>query len=97
MFRYFTVATDGLTDEQNRALAEAWKPYGWWHWLPNFWLIKDSTGVLSAHVLRDEILRVAPTTTAMVLEVEPKDWGGMFPEVGPQRDWLRDHWPPEHV
>ena len=96
MFRYFTVATDGLTDEQTALLLRLGSRMAGGTGFRTFGSSRNSRN-LSAHVLRDEILRVAPTTTAMVLEVEPKDWGGMFPEVGPQRDWLRDHWPPEHV
>jgi len=95
MWRYFTVATNTLTDEQSKALVEAWRPYPWWHHLPNFWLIKDSTGALSAVALRDKVMSAAPGVRAMVLEITPKDWAGVFPNEGPVRDWLRSTWPPE--
>lgn len=95
--RYFTVATTQLTDEQNAALVARWKGYPWWHYVANFWLIKDASGSLTASVLRDHVREVAPFAQAIVLEVRPTDWAGLFPIEGPARDWLKNAWPPESV
>jgi hypothetical protein len=95
MTSYFTVATTTLTADQERELAQRWKLLPWWHWIPNFWLLKDPTGLATAASLRDTLVQVAPTARAMVVEMDPKTWAGMFPETGDVRDWLRNNWPPE--
>lgn len=92
--RYYTLAISGATAEQEKRLAEVWRPYGWWHGVSGFWLLKDHTDLMSAASLRDTARTVAPQAQIMVLEVQPITWAGITMDAA-NREWLKTYWPPE--
>lgn len=100
MTRRFIVGVDGMTPEQNKALADrlASLGCGWWHWIGNFWLVSDSSGKLTNSVLRDVVLEIAPGGTNLVLEVVGStNWSGFGPNSqGNEKHnmfrWLQDNW-----
>lgn len=94
MSRYFTIMAIGLTDEQEKQLGKIWSEYPWWHWIANYWLLKDIGGNLTAPILRDQIKEIAPNAMTMIMEAKPTNWAGAFPS-DKRREWLRNHWPPE--
>jgi hypothetical protein len=94
MTKFYSIAISNVTAEEERTLAEAWASYGWWHAVPNFWLVKDPMNLTTAAGLRDQILRIAPTARTMVVEIRPETWAGSSMDPS-NRDWLRQFWPPE--
>jgi hypothetical protein len=48
MAKRYVIGTANLTADQERAFLRYLNPIdvGWWHWLPNFWLIKDTSVIL---------------------------------------------------
>ena len=96
MSKYFSIATGATNPAQERAFKDAIKGKGWWHWLANYWLIKDQSETLTARPLRDLFKQACPGVNCMVLEIEPKTWSSMgIKKEGSGRDWLRGNWPPE--
>ncbi|MBB4351022.1 hypothetical protein [Aliirhizobium cellulosilyticum] len=94
MTKYFSIATEGMTAAEEKTLAEAWRSYGWWHGIANFWLLRDHTEKMTAASIRDTIRSVAPTARVMVLDVEPATWAGSSLNQA-NREWLKSYWPPE--
>jgi hypothetical protein len=102
MARRFIVGTSELDVQQTKRFVEFIKAnnYAWWHWLPNFWLLKTSRSepdTLSAAAIRDEIKRIAPHAHSLVMEThEDISWAttGHANARGVKfADWLRDTWP----
>ncbi len=94
MTKYFTIAASGLTPAEEKALAQRWAGYGWWHGVTNFWLLKDPTGTLTAGGVRDTIRSISNTAIIMVVEGQPTMWAGTA-TTDANREWLRKYWPPE--
>jgi len=95
MIKFFSVATSGMTADQDRALADFWRGRGWWHGVPGFWILKDTTGQKTAAQVRDEIRNIAPNAKCMVIDMgTPKTWAGSR-MTDSNRDWLRKYFPPE--
>jgi hypothetical protein len=97
MSKYFSIITDQLTDEQEREMGEKFRSFGWWHWLPNYWLIADLTETLSAVRIRDMIREINSSSECFVLEMTPITWASQGTSGGDERrrTWLRNNWPPE--
>jgi hypothetical protein len=97
VIKRYVVATEALTEEQQRAFAARLPQpqFGWWHWLPNFWLVVDTYGTTNADYIRDQLASVSGIQS-FVGEVEPKFWSGMFTQDKMRRDamamWLTEHW-----
>lgn len=95
MGKRFAIATDPLTPDEERAFRAKLGQMGFWHWLPNFWLVKTSNDAMTATQLRDWIHEVAPQARAFVTEVQSRDWGGLFKPDEKKRDmgaWIRSDW-----
>ncbi len=98
MKKRFVVAIGTSTPEQDQAFRE-WisGSYGWWHWIGNVWLIVDLNGMLTAAVIRDQLLECYPGVTTLVLELgvsESCTWSGFGPNTE-QRNmfkWLENNW-----
>jgi hypothetical protein len=91
----FTVATDPLTPDKEKALSEALKDVAWWHWLPNFWLVHDPNAKYTAMAIRDTIRRIDATVRCLVVEVEPVTWAALTRKDAQGRDmaaWIRTRW-----
>jgi len=92
--RFFVLAAQGPTPAQQNTITTLFSNndnYGYWHWLPDFWIITSGAPVTSEQ-LRDTIKFRVPGLIFIVLAVDPvaNDWAGWTPtEWG---DWLRDQW-----
>jgi hypothetical protein len=81
--------TTGVQDEA--ALTVALNEIGtWWHWIPNFWLLKTKT-VLAPTDVRDKLKTIIPDGRFIIIEhVGTRDWAGVGdPKMYP---WLNEHW-----
>lgn len=95
MIRRFVIATDALTAAQEKQLSEALGKTGWWHWLPNFWLVRDSSGSLTVGAITSIIKNIDKTKRAMVLEVNPVTWSALSRKNAAGRDmtaWIKETW-----
>ena len=98
MAKYFIVSTDSMTADQEKLFHGKIREHrlGWWHWLPNFWLILDSGDDLTAAEIRDFVGDVARSVRCMVLEVDPRAWAGRTRPDAQGRDmadWVKRNWP----
>jgi hypothetical protein len=80
MKKFFVVGIEPMTAEQDRSFIEYLRGLrvGWWHWIPNFWLVTGNTEAGCSEI-RDELDRIAPGNTNLVLEVDPINWAGFGP------------------
>lgn len=95
MTKRFIISTDPLSATQTADLKNAIDCAGWWHWLPNFWLVKDPTDTLSAEKIRDNIKTIAPNARCFVSEVDYKAWAALTkssPQGKSMGDWLHNTW-----
>jgi hypothetical protein len=96
MTKYFSIATSAMSQPQQQALRDALKGYKWWHWLSNYWLVKDSSETLTAATVRDLFKAACPGGKCLVLDVEPKTWAATgIGKSTPGREWIKANWPPE--
>lgn len=94
MTKRFVVCTDTMTSEQTQAFRDKLNKAGWWHWLPNAWLIKDSIEEHTASSLRDIISSISPAIQCLVLEVKPETWStrSRNDKGRDMTDWLQSDW-----
>jgi hypothetical protein len=97
MTKRFVILLDTCAKEEEEAVrAHIVAVAGWWHWLPNSWLLSDPTGQLTARKLRDDINKILPETHMMVLEFSDSGytWSGFGPS-SKERDmfnWMNETW-----
>lgn len=74
---------------------------GWWHWLPDTWLITTEDDDLTAKGIRDGVKRLAPRARCLVLELREdgtetwSGYNGKFYPSGSSRsmfDWIKSSW-----
>jgi hypothetical protein len=91
----FVVSTDPMKAAQEKQFKDALgETAGWWHWLPNFWLIIDH-GDLDVASIRDMIHKVDSSVRAIVLEVEEINWAALTRPDSEGRDmaaWIKSSW-----
>jgi hypothetical protein len=91
----FFVSTDPMGAKQERELKDKLGHVGWWHWLPNFWLITDRSESLTAGRIRDYIHELDSSVRAIVMEISCEDWAALTKPDSEGRDmaaWLNDTW-----
>lgn len=96
MTRRFIVATDPLTSEQVQQLKTRLGGCGWWHWLPNFWLVKDSADAITVTMIRDWIHSINGDARALVMQVEETTWAALVKPGANGKsmsEWLKNTWP----
>ena len=100
MAKRFIVGLDESTAEQNEKFKQYIDEQGlaWWHWIDNFWLLKDSSETLNSEVIRDELGEIYPNVHKIVIELKGDSindtWSGYGPS-GEKRnmfDWLHNTW-----
>jgi hypothetical protein len=64
--------------------------FGYWHYGTDTWLIARGDENLNAGVVRDEIKRLLPSISVLVLEVDPVLWA--FTGLSKWGEWLRETW-----
>ena len=95
MAKRFVIATDPLTADQEKALKDVLDSAIWWHWLPNFWLVKDGSESLTAGEIRDAVKRISPIARTFVVEVDSITWAALTKKDSKKRDmasWLHEYW-----
>jgi len=96
MRKWFIVGTQSITNEQEKSFITyiQSKGLGWWHWIPNFWLITGTSTECSE--IRDELHKRTGTQDVLVVEVNPVTWAGYGPNTGEQNffSWLNKTWSP---
>lgn len=100
MARKFVVATDPLNADQEKSFIEKFKVYsglGWWHWLPNFWLVIDVTNNLDASTLNSFVREISGAKArCIVFEVKGHtDWAAQTRTNDAGQDmarWIKDEW-----
>ena len=95
MKQRFIVLVDDATPEQQNAVTLFLKgKVGYWHHFSDSWLVTTSDPTWSPAKLRDEVRRVVPGPSILVLKVDtPKGWSG-FGAKG-MFDWLHSTWSKE--
>jgi hypothetical protein len=94
MAKRFVTGTANLTPEKEKEFIAYIRSIGlaWWHWLPNFWLIKDSKDAATAASLRDALRN----EECLVMEInEDITWAnrGNRNSAGKSpTDWLKNSW-----
>jgi hypothetical protein len=94
MTKRFVIGTANLTSEQEDELLSYIRSnkVAWWHWFPNFWLIKDSSGILTASGLRDAVRNA----DCLVMEIDGDiTWathGGKNSAGNSMTNWLKKTW-----
>src|ERR1700726_4630482 len=97
MTRRFVVGVDGLTDDSDTKFREFLKSCGagYWHWIPNFWLITTDDEDVSAEKISDK-LNDLKAKRNLVLEI-PEDiswygWGAPNAKGKSMYEWLMTTW-----
>lgn len=100
MKRRFIVATDGLSSDAEKAMIAFFREHGlgWWHRIPNFWLVTDRKDKITAVAIRDKIKEIRGPNSKSTLVMQIHDditWAGLYPSTGAKRDefdWIKATW-----
>ena len=98
MRKRFIVALQPASTEQNTAFLGFVKSagLGWWHWMPNFWLLIDHKGQSSAEEIRDKVCEIFPTLNNIVIELASGNdtWAAFGPKSEERNmfSWLQNYW-----
>jgi hypothetical protein len=79
MIRRFIMMVDDATAQQQDAVTKYLKTtdHGFWHYFSDCWLITDHSDTLTCDVLRDEVNRIMPGKTTLVVQMDnPTQWAG---------------------
>jgi hypothetical protein len=92
----FIVATDPMAPTEEAEFRTSLGASGFWHWLPNFWLVKSFDETLTAEDIRDRLAKAAPGARCFVTQVTPvAPWVGRVKPDAHGRsmdEWLRSDW-----
>jgi hypothetical protein len=96
----FVVAIDGETKERSEAFL-AWlkaNEFGWWHWVPNVWLLVTLDDYMSSDQIRNMCREQFGDLTNLVFEVPPGNcaWAGIgrkkTKDTPGTFDWVDETW-----
>lgn len=95
--RYIVLLQESTEENDNKFLEFIKSKYlGWWHWLPNSWLLSDATGNLSAPIIRDAVRESYSDVNSLVIELKPDGdtWSGFGPSSGDKDmfKWIKETW-----
>ena len=91
MSRRFVILTHSASAIEQQAIRGALGTLGWWHHLPQSWLVIDPSESVTLVSLRDKIIAAAPSMTFYILEIPVgSTWGGKAPVH--MREWLDTEW-----
>lgn len=90
--KHFVIAIDTSTAPERDTITNSIEAAGcgFWHWLPDFWLVGDPDFAHSPDWWRDRVRALAPSRMVMVLEVSPRMWAGYVPED--TEHWMSQTW-----
>lgn len=92
--RRFVVGTGRSTAEQDtsfyQSLIARWPLLGWWHNLPEMWLLVDLNDTCTSSEIRDIAKTAFPSLHLMVIEISSGTWAG----VGDPNEtkWMDQSW-----
>ena len=92
----FIIASDSssFADRDRDTVTALLEGKGWsvWHWFPDLWLIDGAPDNLSMPDLRDEIVRILPSSPKfMIMSTEGrKDHSGYVQTSA--IPWIKEHW-----
>lgn len=97
MAKFFVLLTETLSTAQEKKFHEKLTTeIGWWHWIPNSWLIKDTTSnPISTEQIRQYIQDIDDGIRCVVVEVTPRHWAARLKTDGIGKggaDWLDQFW-----
>jgi hypothetical protein len=91
----FMVSTEVMTAEEEKKIKEIFSGAGWWHWLPNVWLVRDGNEKLTASKIAEEFGKINSSAQCLVLEVDKKTWSARSkpdPNGRKLSDWIKETW-----
>lgn len=86
----FVILTHNASTAQQTAIGEAFKHLGWWHYLPQAWIIADPSGELTVASVRDIVRVFAPGLRHFVFKIDTDNspsWAGYAPPS--MTKWLK--------
>ena len=95
MAKRFAIGLQAATPAQEAAFRSHLETIGagWWHWIPNFWLVISWNDGTSAENFRDALKECAPGCNSMVIEIEgTATWYGFGPIEGTFFGWMHETW-----
>lgn len=94
MTRHFVLMTDELTPAEQKGLVGRLGRCGWWHNLPNAWLIVDVADNLTADAIRQMVQDVNDSKHCLALQVDPSDWSMRHSshDLANSREWMLKYW-----
>lgn len=95
MSRRFALFTDQVTKEQENAISRSFAPdMGYWHWLPNSWLLYQDDEKWDAQGIREKIRALVPGVFVMVIEIQGGNkWAAFAPPNW--YHWMHQNWKPD--
>jgi hypothetical protein len=93
----FVIGTANLTkDQESKFIAFLGEMgAGWWHWLPNFWLVKSLNGKVNVENIRDAISDIS-NADCLVMQIEEDitwaTFGGVQKNGKKMTNWLKESW-----
>jgi hypothetical protein len=93
MKRRYMIAAQMTTESEKELIAFFRKnKLGWWHRVPNFWLVVDSNDKVDVSSIRDA-LKGKAKLTSLVMEInEDITWAGLHQAPSDSFDWLKSTW-----
>ena len=98
MNKRFVVLLTSATKEGNDAFLNFIKKnkLGWWHWMPNTWLLKAVNTTLKASDIRDAAREAYGFANSFVIELneEGDTWSGFGPKTDKRNmfAWIHTNW-----
>ena len=92
--KMFVISMGLATQEQRDTITRRYQDtaYGYWHWLPDFWILQSPYDNDTAAAIRSQIHNLVPNIPLIVLQVDPVEdqWATYG---GPKwREWLDRNW-----
>src|SRR5260221_6827461 len=93
----FIVAISDAEAEQRDAISIYLKSrgFGYWHWMPDLWLLTTTDSAFTAESIRDVVMNVAPSVNIFVMSVDhPPPRGMVWSAASPKEwwEWLNKNW-----
>lgn len=98
MNKRFIVLLERSTKEQNDAFLSFAKKHklGWWHWIPNAWLLKGKDTTINASEIREAARDAYGSANNFVIELneDGDTWSGFGPKTEKRNmfNWIHRNW-----
>jgi hypothetical protein len=97
MTRRFVIGVDGLSEEADTSFRKYLDEVGagFWHWIPNFWLIAVDSDEISANEISNKLHDLKAKRNLVLEFPEDLDWNGWGrPNANGKNmyEWLKTTW-----